>query len=39
MPLNLLVGKPLAVLYPMQRLSLFGREFQVPEPGKIRYIP
>ena len=38
-PLKLLIGKPLAVVYPMQRVNLFGREFQVPEPGKIRYIP
>lgn len=38
-PLKLLVGKPLAVLYPMQCLRLLGRDFQVPEPGKIRYIP
>jgi signal peptidase I len=39
LPVKLLVGKPLAVLYPMRRLRLFHRDFQVPAPAEIRYIP
>ena len=35
---KLLVGKPLAVHIPFRRVVLAGREFQVPDIGRIRYI-
>ena len=35
---KLLVGKPLVVLLPSRGMVLAGREFQVPDIGRIRYI-
>jgi len=37
-PAKFLVGKPLAVHLPSRMLRLGGREFQVPDPRRIRYI-
>jgi signal peptidase I len=35
---DLLVGRPLVVHYPAQRIRLGAWEFQVPDPRRIRYI-
>jgi signal peptidase I len=35
---NLLLGKPLAVLFPARQMDLGGCPFQVPELARIRYI-
>lgn len=37
-PAQLIVGKPVAVHYPMRSTTLFGRLFHVPELSAIRYI-
>ena len=35
---RLLIGKPLLVHFPARRVSFGAWDFQVPDPGKIRYI-
>ncbi|MCC6125543.1 MAG: signal peptidase I [Pirellulales bacterium] len=35
---NSLLGKPLAVIFPARSDSFFGRRFQIPDLGRIRYI-
>jgi len=35
---KLLIGKPLLVHFPARHIRLGGRDFQVPDPAKIRYI-
>lgn len=38
-PATLLTGRPLLVHLPMRQIRLGPLEFQVPDPGRMRYIP